>query len=155
MTDTDPSAHAQVTVPVGPTAAFGAFTAGLGSWWPREYSWGPEGLDRHELEPRVGGRVSESRQDGGRLDWGRVTTWDPPVRLVLEWWIGPDRVPTPDSPSRVTVGFHSMGDATRVVVVHDRFAAHGRDEAAAYAEAMDGPAGWQGMLDGYAATLDA
>jgi hypothetical protein len=67
--------------------------------------------------------------------------------------IGPDRVPCPDSPSRVTVGFHVDGSSTRVVVVHDRFEAHG-DEGAAYAEALGGEGGWPTMLEGFAETLD-
>lgn len=157
MTETetgdDVRVEAHVTVPVAPDAAFGAFTAGLGTWWPAAYSWGPDTLDRHALEPVLGGRVTEHGTAGTQLDWGIVTAWDPPARVVLDWMVGLDRAPCPDSPSRVTVGFHLDGSSTRVVVVHDRFEAHG-DDGTDYAAMLDGEGGWQWILDGFAATLD-
>lgn len=144
--------EAHCTVAVEPAAAFSAFTAGLHTWWPHEYSWGPDTLDRHELEPRAGGRITEHAQDGGQLDWGRVVEWNPPARLVLQWCIGPDRVPCPDTPTRVTIGFHLDGDSTRVAVVHDRFEVHGR-EGLAYAGAMRSQQGWPYLLEQYAAPM--
>ena len=155
MSDTTdgPRVEAHVTVPGPPEAAFGTFTAGLSTWWPVEYSWGPDGLDRHGLEPREGGRITEFGAGDVQLDWGRITAWDPPARVVFDWMIGPDRVPCPDAPSRVTVGFHLDGGSTRVVVVHDRFDAHG-DDGPGYAEMLAGEGGWQWILDRYAAVLD-
>ena len=144
--------EAHCTVSTDPEAAFSAFTAGLGTWWPQEYSWGPESLDRHELEPRTGGRVTEHAADGTQLDWGRVMEWNPPTRLVLDWRIGPDRVPCPDTPTRVTVGFRVDGDSTRVTLVHDRFEVHG-DDGMAYAEAMRSEHGWPHILQQFAAPL--
>ena len=144
--------EAHCTVSTDPGAAFSAFTAGLGTWWPREYSWGPESLQRHELEPRSGGRVTEHTSGGGQLDWGRVLEWSPPTRLVLAWWIGPDRSPCPDTPTRVTIGFRADGDSTRVTVVHDRFEVHG-DDGRDYAEAMRSEHGWSHILQQYAAPL--
>lgn len=144
--------EAHVTVATDPDAAFGAFTAGLDSWWPREYSWGPAAVERHELEPREGGRVTEFHADGYQLDWGHVVAWDPPTRLVLHWAVGPDRVPCPDTPTRVTVQFLPDGSSTRVVVVHDLFEAHG-EAGLAYAEAMRGEHGWPHLLDCYAEPL--
>lgn len=155
MSDEQPTtAEAGVTVPVDADAAFGAFTAGLGTWWPTAYSWGPDTLDRHELEPREGGRITEFGAHGVQLDWGRITTWDPPTRLVFDWMIGPDRVPCPDTPSRVTVTFDADGGTTRVTVVHDRFEAHGADTTAEYAAMLGSEQGWPHMLAGYAAPLE-
>ncbi len=75
------------------------------------------------------------------------------MRVVLDWLVGPDRVPCPDDPSRVTIGFHADGSSTRVALVHDRFDAHG-EEGPAYAAMLAGDGGWQDILDAYAATLD-
>ena len=36
-----------VTVPVPPDRAFALFTAGFGTWWPREYTWAGDVLDVH------------------------------------------------------------------------------------------------------------
>lgn len=144
--------EAHVTVAVEPDAAFSAFTAGLGTWWPRAYSWGPDALDRHELEPREGGRITEFHVDGYQLDWGRVIEWNPPSRLVLHWAIAPDRTPCPDTPSRVTVQFLADGDSTRVVVVHDLFEAHG-EAGLGYAQAMGADEGWPHVLEQYATPL--
>ena len=146
--------EAHCTVSTDPAAAFSAFAAGLGTWWPREYSWGPESLERHELEPRAGGRVTEHTVHGGQIDWGQVEDWSPPTRLVLQWWIGPDRVPCPDTPTRVTIGFRVDGDSTRVTVVHDRFEVHGED-GMGYAEAMRSEQGWPYILEQYAAPLSS
>lgn len=144
--------EAHVTVATEVEAAFSAFTAGLGTWWPQAYSWGPDQLDRHELEPRPGGRVTEFHDTGYELDWGRVVEWNPPTRLVLEWAIGPDRVPCPDTPSRVTVQFLADGDSTRVEVLHDGFESHG-EGARDYAAALGSEQGWPYILQQYAAPL--
>ena len=151
--DDTPTAGATVTVPVDTETAFGTFTAGLGTWWPPEYSWGPDTLDRHALEPMVGGRVTEFGDRGSQHDWGRVTVWDPPARLELAWLIAPDRTPCPDSPSRVTVTFTADGeDGTVVAVVHDRFDAHG-EAGPDYAAALAGDRGWPFILAAYATML--
>lgn len=150
----DDRVETHVTVPVDPTAAFGAFTAGLATWWPTAYSWGPTTLDRHELEPVEGGRITEHGDAGTQLDWGRIVEWSPPDRLVLDWMIGPDRVPCPDTPSRVTVTFEEDGAATRVTVLHDRFDAHG-EAGPGYAHALASDQGWPLILAGFATTLDA
>lgn len=153
LADDRRSMEAQVTVPGPPDAAFGTFTAGLGTWWPTAYSWGPASLDRHELEPVEGGRVTEHTTDGGQLDWGHITEWSPPARVVIDWMIAPDRTPCPDSPSRVTVAFRADGSHTRVTLVHDRFEAHG-EGADGYAEAMASEQGWDLVLAAYAEALD-
>ena len=35
------------------------------------------------VEPRVGGRIYDSCEDGSESAWGQVTEWDPPDRLHL------------------------------------------------------------------------
>jgi uncharacterized protein YndB with AHSA1/START domain len=79
-----------VTVRRAPRDAFRLFTAEMGSWWPLD----THGLADHEagekterlvFEERVGGRVYEVLSTGVEAEWGIVTTWDPPDRVVLDW----------------------------------------------------------------------
>ncbi|MSP48713.1 MAG: hypothetical protein EXQ95_05230 [Alphaproteobacteria bacterium] len=56
--------------------AFRLFTAGIGKWWPlethtRAKSTAGEKTVGFNVEPRVGGRVCETLNDGRELDWGR------------------------------------------------------------------------------------
>lgn len=146
--------RASVHLPVPPEHAFGVLTAGLGTWWPAAYSWGPEVLDTHELEPRAGGRIAEVSVHGNRYDWGRITTWVPPERVVFDWQIGPDRVPTPDPDacSEVEWQVEADGEGSRLTVLHRGFEIYG-DAADGYREALGSEQGWRFMLAGLADQL--
>ncbi len=37
------------------------------------------------LEPRIGGRIYERTCGDVEVDWGEVTEWEPPRRLVYRW----------------------------------------------------------------------
>jgi hypothetical protein len=69
MTD---SIVAGVSVDAPPERAFEVFTEGLGSWWPREYTWSREVLEEIVIEPREGGLCYERGPHGFRCDWGRA-----------------------------------------------------------------------------------
>lgn len=60
------------------------------------------------------GRFWERARDGREVELGRVTTWEPPHRLMLDFFVGSD----PDHPTRVEVTFLAEGDGTRVTVLH-------------------------------------
>ena len=139
--------EAGVMLPVAPDHAFGMLTAGLATWWPTPYSWGPDVLAAHELEPHEGGRIAEVSVHGNRWDWGRITTWDPPHRVVFDWQIGPDRVPTPDPAacSEVEWRVEAHGDASRVTVIHRGFDVYGED-GADYRAALATEQGWSFIL---------
>jgi uncharacterized protein YndB with AHSA1/START domain len=144
-----------LTVSAPVQAAFAAFTDRLGDWWTKEYTWsGPRALEEIGIEPEPGGMAYEIGPHGFRTDWGRVTAWEPPRRLVLTWQIGPDRVPVPDPAraSEVEAIFEPDGGATRVSVEHRAFDRHG-DDAKGYREAMT--AGWHELLSRYAAVAGA
>lgn len=143
-----------VVLPVGPEHGFGMVTAGLATWWPTQYSWGPDVLDAHELEPREGGRIAEVSVHGNRWDWGRITTWDPPRRVVFDWQIGPDRVPTPDptSCSEVEWLVESEGDGCRVTVVHRGFEVYG-DAGGDYRAGLASEQGWSFILGSLVAAV--
>src|SRR4029453_2553125 len=67
--------------------AFRRFTADIGKWWPLQEGFSFDRARAHEifLEPRVGGRFFERYRDGDEQDVGRVTTWEPPARVVFTW----------------------------------------------------------------------
>lgn len=139
--------EASTVLPVDPDHAFGMLTAGLATWWPTPYSWGPEVLAAHEVEPVEGGRIAEVSVHGNRWDWGRITTWDPPNRVVFDWQIGPDRVPTPDPAacSEVEWRVEAGDEGSRVVVVHRGFEVYG-EAGADYRAALASEQGWPLIL---------
>ena len=131
---------ATTTVPMELEGAFDLFTAGFGTWWPREFSWsGQELLDEIGMEEHGGGFLYELGPDGFRLDFGRIVTWTPPRRLLFTWQIDANRVPQPDpsKASEVDVTFGTVDEDTKpqtlITVSHGKWERHG-DGAEAYRE---------------------
>lgn len=94
---------ASTTIALPPDKAFELFTAGIASWWPREYTWSQDVLEEIAIEPGEGGFCVERGPHGFTVHWGRVETWERPERLVFTWQIGPSREPVPD-PNRAERG---------------------------------------------------
>jgi uncharacterized protein YndB with AHSA1/START domain len=143
-----------IEIGVGREAAFGHFVDRFETWWPREYSWSGDALESIGIEPRVGGFCFERGPHGLRLDWGRVTAWEPPHRLGFSWQIEMDRTPQPipAHASSVELRFEAAQTGCRVTLVHSGFERHATD-GAAYREALAAPAGWPLILDRYAADV--
>lgn len=105
--------------------------------------WGPESVvcNGAEVDLRVGGhyRIGNLLPDGTTV-WigGTFEAIDRPHSLTYSWRIEPH-----EAAERVTVRFEPRGDATEVVVEHERIA----DQAARTAHER----GWIGCLDGLAA----
>ena len=121
---------------------FAAWTepAQLKKWWgPRPVTC----LDA-EVDLRIGGsyRIANQMPDGTVL-WivGEFEMVDRPHKLVYSWRAGPG---SPDS-ERVTVQFQPQGDATEVIVTHERI------PNATMRNLHQ--AGWDGCLDGLASYL--
>ena len=72
-----------VTVPQSPAEAFALFAERLVDWWPREYTWAQDTLQRIGVDPQIGGRCYEIGPHEFPADWGRVLAWDRPARLLL------------------------------------------------------------------------
>jgi uncharacterized protein YndB with AHSA1/START domain len=110
--------------------------------------WGPRGVScvGAEVDLRVGGRYRIGNRDpDGRVVWisGEFELVAPPHKLVYTWRIEPGA----GEPERVTVRFEPRGEATEVIVVHERLAsAASRDLHAR---------GWEGCLEGLAEHLRA
>ena len=146
------AAHSSVRVALPPEQAFERFTEAFGDWWPPEYTWSRHALERIGIEPGEGGLCYELGPHGFRLDWGRVTAWEPGARLAFLWQIGPTRVPEPDPgrASEVDVRFEADGEGgSRVTLTHAGFERHG-DGAEGYRAAMDSPQGWDRILGRFA-----
>lgn len=92
---------------------FDTFVRTIGAWWPvQPYSAGADRVRTVTLDPRPGGRVYETWDDGTQVDWGELVAWDPPERFVMTW------VHTPVA-TEVELTFRSLGPSlTRVSVEH-------------------------------------
>jgi uncharacterized protein YndB with AHSA1/START domain len=109
-----------VLVAVDPDTAFRVFTEEIDRWWKRGLAYRVIGKDRGiiHLEPGVGGRLYESfdTPSGPRVfETGRVVSWEPPARLLLEW-----RAVNfaPEEKTEVEVLFERSPSGTLVTVTH-------------------------------------
>jgi uncharacterized protein YndB with AHSA1/START domain len=131
----------------------------LFSYWtdPKHLTqwWGPSGVscDSATIELRVGGayRIANRFPDGNVL-WisGIFEVVVPPRQLVYTWRLGSGDMPASAVDERVSVTFTPVGDATEILLVHERIA--DRNARAGHAR------GWQECLDGLAelaASMDA
>jgi uncharacterized protein YndB with AHSA1/START domain len=74
-----------------PARAFDLWTRQTSVWWPRSHTVSGQPNVEVVIEPGVGGRVFERTPAGEEHDWGRVTAWDPPIRLAYLWHLRQDR----------------------------------------------------------------
>ena len=104
-----------VLVDFAPAEAFELFTTRVSSWWPtRTHSYGGDKVKEVVFEPFVGGSLYEVT-DEGRAQWGRITAWEPPHRLAMEWVL----VKCGDgNGTEVEVRFTPEGPGTRVELEH-------------------------------------
>lgn len=129
-----------VTVELPPEDAFELFTSRMESWWPiAVHSISQERAVGLVLEPGVGGRLFEVRDDGETFPWGAVTAWEPPTRVVFSWHPGQ----TPDSAQEVEVRFRKGQDGTLVELEHRGWAKLGKE---AREVRRDYAAGWDEVL---------
>lgn len=130
-------ARVSALVEVDPDTAFRVFTQEIDLWWRRGPKYRAAGSRRGIIciEPEVGGRLFESFDtDAGTrvIETGRITTWEPPRRLVFEWR-GVNFAP-PEK-TEVEVTFEATRSGTMVTVTHrgwskirsDHPVRHGRD----------------------------
>ena len=92
---------------------FDVFVRTIGIWWPvNPFSAGKDRVRDVTIEPRAGGRVYETWQDGTQVTWGELLAWDPPERFVMTWTMTP-------VPTEVELRFRALGPAlTQVEVEH-------------------------------------
>lgn len=114
------AAAASVFVRVSQEDAFDVFTREIDAWWKTGPKFRVAGKRRGRLffEGGLGGRLFETFEvaSGTRtFEVGKVTAWDPPRRMELEWRISNF---APDEKTTVEVTFEAMGEGTMVTVRH-------------------------------------
>jgi hypothetical protein len=109
---------ATVEVAVDPATAFEIFTEEIDRWWkPGPINWyDPYRAVGKRIEPGVGGRWLEVYDDitGDVLEVGRITVWEPGVRLVLLYHDGGHEL----DGTEVEVRFEAVEGGTRVTLEH-------------------------------------
>jgi uncharacterized protein YndB with AHSA1/START domain/uncharacterized damage-inducible protein DinB len=145
-----------VTVKADLDRAFNVFTAGFDTWWPRSHHIGKKPLQKAVIESRAGGRCFGLEADGTECQWGTVTTWEPPNRLVIAWQIDPNWQFDPDlsKASEVEVRFTAEpGGMTCVALEHRHLERHGKDFEKVRV-GIAGPGGWSGLLQTFGRTAN-
>jgi uncharacterized protein YndB with AHSA1/START domain len=123
--------------------AFEVWTSETSRWWPPTHTVSGEAAARVQFENRIGGRIFERTPGGDEHEWGWVTAWEPPRRLVYQWHIRVDRADA----TEVEIRFEPAGDGvTRVEIEHrgwERLGARGPG----WRDVNRG--GWDGVLPAY------
>ena len=101
-----------VFLPLSPAAAFTLFTEQISMWWPedRRHTKDPES----QLFILPTGRFFEVARNGEEVELGKVTVWDAPHRLVLDFYIATGK----QAPTEASITFTKEAGGTRVTVVH-------------------------------------
>jgi uncharacterized protein YndB with AHSA1/START domain len=139
-----------VTAPV--EQAFALFVERFDAIKPREHNLLPVPIAETVFEPRVGGHIYDVGVDGSRCQWARVLLYEPPIRLVFSWDIGPawQLEPDPTKTSEVEVRFIAESDGrTRVELEHRHLERHGSGWQSV-GDGVEGEAGWPLYLHRYA-----
>lgn len=150
------SVQRSVTVKAGLERAFNVFTESFDTWWPRSHHIGKKPLQKAVIESRAGGRCYGREADGNECQWGTVTAWEPPSRLVIAWQIDPSWQFDPDlsHASEVEVRFTAeAGGMTRVDLEHRHLERHGKDFEKVRV-GVAGPGGWGGLLQMFGRTAN-
>jgi uncharacterized protein YndB with AHSA1/START domain len=145
-----------VTVKASQQHAFEVFTAGFDSWWPRSHHIGALPMKKTIMQGHVGGRCYSEQIDGSECDWGEITLWEPPRRLVIAWKINIHWQYEPDSAksSEVEVRFTPLSDGTtRVDLEHRNFARMGTGWETMRGM-VDSAGGWSGLLSTFTAEAE-
>lgn len=151
------SVRRSITVKAPVQRAWDVYTAGYGSWYPKEHFLGAAPAETVEYEPWAGGRWFERQTDGTELLWGKVRAWEPPGRLVLAWMVGGDWQcdPDPEHASEVEVTFTAVDpEHTEVVLEHRDIERHGSGAASIAGGVSDDSMGHALYLRRFAAVIE-
>jgi uncharacterized protein YndB with AHSA1/START domain len=157
VTQSPATVRREIVVPVSIEQAFHAFVNRFGDFKPREHNLLGAPIVETVFEPRVGGSIVDRAEDGSECRWARVLAYEPPVRVVFSWDIGPTwQIETdPDSTSEVEVRFIADGpDRTRLELEHRNIDRHGPGWPAV-SDGISGDGGWPLYLARFAALFDA
>ncbi|MES1156996.1 MAG: SRPBCC domain-containing protein [Alphaproteobacteria bacterium] len=109
--------------------AFCIFTDEISAWWPmKTHSRARDALGqvtvKVTIEPRVGGRVYETLNDGVELEWGEVAAYEPNTRFAMHWHMGRGL----EQATLVSVRFEPLdANSTRVTLTHENWVRMGAE----------------------------
>ncbi len=92
--------------------AFSLLTEHAGAWWPTDRRHTGDPASAIVMEPS--GRFYERASDGTEVELGVVRVFEPPTRLVLDWYPGTG----PAQPTHVEIVLATEGQRTRVSLTH-------------------------------------
>lgn len=101
-----------VLLACSPEKAFALFTEEASLWWPESRRHTGDAASAIRFTPA--GRFFERASDGREVELGRVKVWDPPRRLVMDFYPGTH----PEQPTEVSVIFVAEGAETRLTLEH-------------------------------------
>ncbi len=145
----------QIVVDAPVERAFKVFTAGFGSFKPREHNLLSAPIAETVFEPRVGGNIYDRGEDGSECRWARVLAYEPPTRVVFSWDISPQWQVETDlaRTSEVEVRFVAeTPERTRVELEHRNLERHG-DGWKVVRDGVDSEGGWPLYLQRYAGVV--
>lgn len=141
----------QITLTIKPAQAFQKFVHEFNEWWPPEYTWSQDKLEKIFINAHPGGLCTELGPRGFRCDWGRVSALDEGKRIDFSWQISAKRepIPDPDQTGTIRVEFRANGDTGALVLFeHGDFDKYEAD-AGNYREMMNSEQGWPYILEKY------
>ncbi|MHA4816455.1 SRPBCC family protein [Streptomyces aculeolatus] len=151
----NPVVRRQTVVAAPLEKAFTAFTERFGDFKPPEHNLLGKPIAETVFEPRVGGHIYDRAEDRSECRWARVLAYEPPVRVVFSWDIGPSwqLEADPENASEVEVRFVAeTPDRTRVELEHRGIERHGPGWRSV-ADGVGSDDGWPLYLDRFAALL--
>lgn len=92
--------------------AFAFVTGRISEWWPPERRH--TGDNNSCIFLLASGRFYERASDGREVELGKVTLWNEPHVILLDFYIATG----PDHPTEVEMRFEASGTQTRVTVNH-------------------------------------
>ena len=141
----------ELNVGIAKDKAFRKFLNEINEWWPKEYTWSQDKLEKISIDGKKDGLCTEIGPHEFRCDWGRITELTENEQIGLKWQISPKRepIPNPDNASDIRIKFTDNGkSATSLEFEHYNFENHG-DGAEEYQKIMNGEKGWEFILNSY------
>lgn len=92
--------------------AFAFVTGRISEWWPAERRH--TGDEASSIFLLASGRFYERARDGREVDLGKVTLWNEPNVIMLDFYIATG----PEHPTEVEMRFEAEGAQTRFTVLH-------------------------------------
>jgi uncharacterized protein YndB with AHSA1/START domain len=104
-------------IAASPERVFDAFVKDIALWWkPNDlFQLTPRGDGALRFEGGEGGRLVATLPNGKEFEVGKISTWEPPLKLAFTWR---QATFTEGQLTHVEVLFEPLGEETRVSVAH-------------------------------------